>query len=162
ERFAQAFFECSLQFFVYRGAHSFDLLRIVFLQFLQTQIDDSAHTFQRGGQFFALPFGCVGIFLATARHLFSQHSFAALLGTFEQPDFSEQVVAGRSAPGQQKNYRDQNAAADQAEDEITERIHFSVMSSAVETSFALSGILVRDSSTSLGMTRGSAGRASSE
>jgi hypothetical protein len=86
ERFAQAFFECSLQFFVYRGAHSFDLLRIVFLQFLQAQIDDPTHAFQRGGQFFALRFGRVGIFLAVPRQFIAKHLFFSFLRTLKQLD----------------------------------------------------------------------------
>ena len=46
ERFAQAFLERALQFLVDRRAHLVDLLRVVFLQLFQAQIDDRAQAFE--------------------------------------------------------------------------------------------------------------------
>jgi hypothetical protein len=47
KRFAEAFFQRALQFFIHSGPHSVDLLRVVLLQLLQAQIDDRSHAFER-------------------------------------------------------------------------------------------------------------------
>ena len=46
ERFAQSFLERALQFLVNRGAHFFDLLRVVLLQLLETQIHHRAQALE--------------------------------------------------------------------------------------------------------------------
>jgi len=53
---------------------------------LQAQIDDPTHAFQRGGQFFALRFGRVGIFLAVPRQFIAKHLFFSFLRTLKQLD----------------------------------------------------------------------------
>ena len=118
KRFAEPFFEGSVQFLVNGGAHPLDLLRVVFLQLLQAQVDDSADIFKRSSQFFALRFRGVGTFLAIASHLFAQHPFATFMSALEQVNFGKQIAAGGTAPGQQKYNRDDQGAADQTNNEV--------------------------------------------
>ena len=57
ERFAEAFLQRALQFFVDRRAHLVDLLGVVLLRFFQAKIDNRAHTFERFAELFALSLG---------------------------------------------------------------------------------------------------------
>jgi hypothetical protein len=107
ERFAEPFFEGSVQFLVNGGSHPLDLLRVIFLQLLQAQVDDSADIFKRSGQFFALRFRGAGTFLAITGHLFAQHPFATFMSALEQVNFGKQIAGGvLFAPGQKKENGD--------------------------------------------------------
>src|SRR5438552_4973825 len=72
ERFAKAFFECALQFFVDGGPHLVDLFRVVLLQLSQSNVDSRSHTFERPGQFFPLIFRGRACFLAIAGKFIAQ------------------------------------------------------------------------------------------
>src|SRR5437660_2918432 len=86
----------------------------------------------------------------------------------KQLDFTQNEGTNfRITARQEKNKRGQQCAASNADEAIEQRIHTPVMSGAVacravalckgrKTSLALSSIIIRDSSTSLGMTRGPA------
>src|SRR5206468_10127044 len=98
-------------------------------------------------------------FLSVSRQFIAEHLLFSFLGAFQQLDLAQQGrVAIFAPPSEPKSDCNQQTSADQAEDEITCFCH---VERGRDVS-RLSSIIVRDSSTSLGMTRGLRLRARSE
>lgn len=72
EGFTEPFLKCPLQFFVNGGAHLFDLLRVVLLQFLQAKIDNRTNALERFAQLLALAFRNRRALFAVARKFIAQ------------------------------------------------------------------------------------------